>query len=90
MGALKTNEKSDTIRLSAAMNNLWGELNTATISHATRMELEEKLTGCEEQFRALLNGEGSLKDLEKNLNECDQMLALAAVKQAENEIPVVN
>lgn len=89
MGTVKAKEiqQSDILRLEAEMNNLWGELNTSNIPHGLRMELEEKLSSCEEHFKAVLGGQASLKGLEENLHTCDMTLAVAAVQQAENEIP---
>ncbi len=89
MGTVKAKEiqQSDILRLEAEMNNLWGELNTSNIPHSLRMELEEKLSGCEEQFKAVLGGQASFKELEKKLNTSDMTLAMAAIQQAENEIP---
>src|SRR5262245_4633836 len=80
-------QQSDILRLEAEMNNLWGELNTANIPHATRMEIEQKLTSCEENFKAVLGGQAHIRDLETDLHACDEALALAAITQAKNEIP---
>lgn len=87
--AIKAKEiqQTDILRLEAEINNLWGELNTATIPHSTRMELEQKLNDCEEQFKLVLGGQASIVQLEKTLHECDVELAIAAITQAENEIP---
>ena len=89
MGTVKAREiqHSDILRLEAEMNNLWGELNTANVPHATRMEIEQTLTSCEENFKAVLGGQASVKDLETNLHTCDMALAVAAIDQAKNEIP---
>ena len=89
MGALKAPiiQQSEVFKLEAEMNNLWGELNTCNIPNATRMDIEERLTRCEEKFKAVLGGETPLKDLETDLNQCDKTLALATIQQAENEIP---
>lgn len=89
MGVVKAKEiqQSDILRLEAEMNNLWGELNTCNIPHSTRMDMESKLSGCEEQFKAVLGGGASFRDLETNLGTCDQALAFAAIQQAENELP---
>lgn len=89
MGAVKANEiqQSDILRIEAEMNNLWGELNTSNIPHATRMEMEERLNHCEESFKSVLGGQASVKELETNLNNCDKALALATINQAENELP---
>jgi hypothetical protein len=89
MGAVKAQEiqQSDILRLEAEINNLWGELNTCNIPHGTRMDIENQLSQCEEKFKKVLGGQASFKDLENNLNQCDKTLALAAVQQAENEIP---
>jgi len=89
MCAIKAHEiqQSDILRLEAEINNLWGELNTANIPNAVRMDLEQELTVCEEQFRTVLGGQSPIQDLETHLNECDKTLAFAAVQQAQNEIP---
>lgn len=89
MGSVRAKEipQADILRLEAEINNLWGELNTSNIPHSTRMELEEKLSGCEEHFKSVLGGRASYKELETNLHECDMTLAAAAIQQAENEIP---
>jgi ribosome-associated translation inhibitor RaiA len=80
-------QQSDILRLEAEINNLWGELNTCNIPNAVREEMEEKLAQCEEQFKQVLGGQASFKELETQLNRCDVKLALAVVKQAESEIP---
>lgn len=89
MGTVKAKEiqKTEVLRLEAEMNNLWGELNTSNVPHGTRMDLEKRLSVCEEQFKAVLGGQASLKQLEKELKQCDLLLALAAIQQAENEVP---
>src|SRR5262245_53712770 len=89
MGVVKAKEiqQSDILRLEAELNNLWGELNTCNIPHSARMDMESKLSGCEEQLRAVLGGGASFKDLETNLKTCDLTLAFAAIQQAENELP---
>lgn len=89
MGTVKSKEvqKTDVVRLESEINNLWRELNTSNIPHPLRMELEGKLSTCEKDFKAVLGGQGSFKELEKTLNTIDQTLALAAIQQAENEIP---
>ncbi len=89
MGTVRDREiqQSDILRLEAEINNLWGELNTSNIPHATRMELEGTLSGCEEEFKAVLGGQASFEELERNLSNVDMTLALAAIQQAENEIP---
>jgi hypothetical protein len=89
MGAVKARQiqQSDILRLEAEMNNLWGELNTSNIPHNKRMELEEKLNDCEDNFKAVLGGQAPFGELEANLHKCDMELALAAITQAENEIP---
>ncbi len=80
-------QHSDILHLEAEMNNLWGELNTCNIPHSTRMDMEGKLAGCEEQFKAVLSGGTSYRDLETNLETCNQALAFATIQQAENELP---
>ncbi len=89
MGIVRAQEiqQSDILRLEAEINNLWGELNTSTIPHAKRIELESSLSGCEEEFKAVLGGQASIKVLEKNLQNVDMTLATSAIQQAENEIP---
>ncbi|MCH9690310.1 MAG: hypothetical protein K0U10_06635 [Gammaproteobacteria bacterium] len=89
MGMVKATvmQQSDILRLEAEINNLWGELNTSNIPHATRMEIEGTLSGCEEEFKAVLGGQASYKALEENLHNVDMMLALSSVQQAENEVP---
>ncbi len=89
MGTAKGNviQQSDIIHLEHEMNNLWGELNTSNIPHSVRKELEEKLSGCEDQFKSVLEGQASFQDLEKKLKICDHTLAMAAIQQAENELP---
>lgn len=89
MGAVKAKDvkQSDILRLESEMNNLWGELNTSNIPHSLRMELEKKLSDCEEQFKAVLEGQASTKQLEETLTSCDINLAEAVIQQAKNEIP---
>ena len=80
-------QQADILRLEAEMNNLWGELNTCNIPHSMRMDMEGKLAGCEEQFKVVLGGGASYRDLETNLETCNQALAFATIQQAENELP---
>ena len=80
-------QQDDILRLEAEMNNLWGELNTCNIPHSMRIDMEGKLAGCEEQFKVVLGGGASLRDLETNLETCNQALAFATIQQAENELP---
>jgi len=80
-------EKSELLHLESEMNSLWGELNTATIAHNKRLELESKLAGCEEQFKAVMSGQAPLDQLNIDLSSVDYDLALAAIEQAEQEIP---
>lgn len=89
MGTVKAKEfqQSDILRLEAEINNLWGELNTSNIPHGKRMELEKTLSGCEEEFKAVLGGQASFKELENHLYDVDVKLAQMAIQQAENEIP---
>lgn len=89
MGTVKATEiqQSDILRLEAEINNLWGELNTCNIPHQTRKELEGTLSGCEEEFKAVLGGQASFKELERNLHNVDMTLAMSTIQQAENEIP---
>lgn len=87
MAKAKEIQHSEILRLEAEMNNLWGELNTCNIPHSTRMDMESKLTGCEEQFKVVLGGGASLRELETNLEICNQALAFATIQQAENELP---
>jgi hypothetical protein len=89
MGSIKakTIQQSDILRLEAEMNNLWGELNTCNIPHATRMDMEGALTHCEEGLKAVLSGEMHVQKLQEELKTCDQKLALSAIQQAENEVP---
>lgn len=89
MGTVKSTEiqQSDILRLEAEINNLWGELNTSNVPHQTRMELEGTLSGCEEEFKAVLGGQASVTKLEKDLDNVDMALALSTIQQAENEIP---
>ncbi len=91
MGIVKAKEiqRSDILRLEAEMNNLWGELNTCNIPHPTRMEMEKQLSNCEEQFKSVLSGQASIKDLETHLHQCDETLAFATIQQAENELPKI-
>jgi|GEM_PF-2017143 diphthamide synthase subunit DPH2 len=88
MGFVKSNQihQSDILRLEAELNNLWGELNTCNIPHAMRLDMESKLAGCEEQFKAVLGGTASFSDLQTNLETCDKALAFAAIQQAEHEL----
>ena len=62
---VKTTQQSDILHLESEMNNLWGELNTCNIPHSTRMDMESKLSGCEEQFKAVLGGGASFRDLRR-------------------------
>ena len=89
MGMIRANtiKQSDIHRLEGEMNNLWGELNTSNIPHSKRMEIELTLSTCEEHFRAVLGGQASFKELETDLHTCDVNLAIAAIQQAENELP---
>ncbi len=89
MGTVKATEiqQSDILRLEAEINNLWGELNTSNVPHAKRKEFEQKLSGCEEEFKAVLGGQTSIKKLEGTLHSVDTMMAESAIQQAENEIP---
>jgi hypothetical protein len=91
MGAVKAQEiqQSDILRLEAEMNNLWGELNTSNIPHAKRMALEQQLSDCEEKFKTVLGGQSSVRDLENQLHACDKELAVAAIQQAQNEVPKI-
>lgn len=89
MGAYKSGsvKQGTVLHLENEINNLWGELNTANISHILRMELEDKLSGLEEQFKAVMNGHASQKELEEQLQIVDYTLAVASIKQAEEELP---
>lgn len=80
-------EQKDVLRCEAEINNLWGELNTANIPHATRIDLEKKLSGCEEQFKAVLSGNSPFKELDKKLTEIDHTLAISVIEQAKHELP---
>ena len=79
-------QRSEILRCEAVINNLWGELNTANIPHSVRMEMELKLSNCEERFNDVLGGQASLKELDTRLSEVDNALAISSIKQAENEI----
>jgi len=89
MGAFKpgTLHHADILHLEGEINNLWGELNTSNIPHSLRMELEDKLAGLEEQFKAVMSGHASQNELEEQLQVVDYTLAVGALKQAEAEIP---
>lgn len=87
MARTKEIQQADIVRLESEMNNLWRELNTCNISHSTRMDMEGKLAGCEEQFKVVLRGESSFRELETNLETCNHALAFATIQQAENELP---
>lgn len=79
--------KSEILGCEAMINNLWGELNTANVPHSVRMELELKLSNCEERFNDVLGGQASFTELDNKLAEVDRALAISSIKQAENEIP---
>ncbi len=85
--ATKTVKKPDILHLEKEINNLWGELNTCTISHIQRQELDGQLAGCEEHFKAILMGKGAIEELAEKLKEVDYRLAVAALHQAEMEMP---
>lgn len=87
MVAINEIQQKEILRIESEMNNLWGELNTSTIPPSVRKEIEQKLESCEENFKKVLGGQASINDLTVNLHQCDLMLALAAITQAENEIP---
>ncbi|MFZ0565367.1 MAG: hypothetical protein WAM28_04205 [Chlamydiales bacterium] len=82
----KEMQKPEILSCEAMINNLWGELNTANIPHSIRMELELKLSNCEQRFNDVLAGQASLAELNEKLEEVDKKLAISAIKQAENEI----
>jgi hypothetical protein len=88
MGAFKPGlvQHADIVHLEKEINNLWGELNTSNISHSLRMELENKMAGLEEQFKAVMSGHASSEGLEEQLRVLDYTLAIGAVKQAEQEV----
>lgn len=92
MGAFKPAEleHEDLLHLESEMNNLWGELNTANISHNLRMELEDKLAGLEEHFKAVMSGHASQKEFKEQIKILDYTLAIGAIKQAEQEIPKID
>lgn len=92
MGAFKPEaiQHADVLHLESEINNLWGELNTANISHTVRMELEDKLGGLEEHFKAVMSGHASHKELEEQMRIVDYTLAVGVIKQAEQEIPKID
>lgn len=89
MGIIKSKEhqKSELIHIESELSNLWGELNTANIPHAIRMDLEAALAGGEEELKAVLAGRASIDKLKNSLDEIDKKLAMASIQQAETEIP---
>jgi ribosome-associated translation inhibitor RaiA len=91
MGFVKSNiiSQAAILRLESEMNNLWGELNTCNLSNAARIEMERKLSSCEEHFKAMLGGQVPVTELENELHKCDLFLVQAVLQQAENEIPKV-
>ena len=79
-------QKSDILHCEATINNLWKELNTANIPYSMRMEVEQMLSRCEEQFHDALGGQASFSQVTENLTHVDKTLAISSIQQAENEI----
>ncbi len=88
MGTMKIQavHHAEVLRLESEINNLWGELNTANVPHTVRMDLEGVLSGCEEEFKAVLGGQSDAASLEKHLHGVDLALAESMIQQAQNEI----
>ena len=88
MGAIKPLglDHADILRLEAELNNLWGELNTAGISNHLRTQLESKLSGAEEQFKAVMNGHAPIEEFQKEMDTINHTLSIGMIEHAQQGI----